>query len=63
MTFNEWLLSQNIDVQTLEPDLADCLRLRFEQETAPEPEPATTVLVQPSDCQWPARVYRIPVNQ
>jgi len=120
MDFQAWLLSKSIDCQGIEPDLLDCLRLRFEQDTAKqatrvcraierctqihdlsfyhhqevagrkdadesgmripdlsfnhhqlvagrvdatEPEPAATVLVAPSDCQWPARVYRVPLSQ
>ncbi len=54
--FNAWLVSKNIDIQQLIPELELSLRQRYEQE-----RPIERVLVIPADlCQWPARGYWMP---
>ncbi len=58
MTFQQWLDSKSIDIQSLEPEMARSLRSRFEAEQ----EPPASVLVVPSDCLWPARAIWQPVH-
>lgn len=58
MTFQEWLETRDIDCQTLTIELQRSLRARWEAEFPPAAPPAEK-LVQPSDCQWPQRNYRI----
>jgi hypothetical protein len=57
MSFSDWLLARDIDIQQLEPDIEAALRRQYEAETS-EPD---SVLVLPSDCQWPARAYWVAV--
>ena len=59
MDFQQWLIDQDIDAQTLEPVLERSLRSRFEAEQEP---PACVLVVVGDLCQWPARAIWQPVH-
>ena len=64
-TFDQWLQANDLDAKEWTPELRASLRARFEQETAPQVEPAessTVAIIAPVDCKWPARVYRVEVT-
>mgnify|MGYP007080205882 CR=1 FL=1 len=56
--FQQWLLSQSIDCQTLTTELENSLRNRFEAE-----QPVEQVLLIPIDCSWPQRAFWQPTGQ
>ena len=56
MTFNDWLLSRDIDTETLTPELRAALEAQFEDEHSPP----TEAIVLTDDELWGCPV-RVPV--
>lgn len=67
MSFQQFLESRDIDIQSIEPEMLAALQMQFEREPKRSDSvsllaPVAEVLVLPVDCSWPQRGHWQPAG-